>query len=265
MEKLWKLQKELDFYKKVMVAFSGGVDSALLLSVAREVLGKENVLAVTAKGIMISDSNYRQAVAFAKMQDISCLTVEIDNFDLPDFVKNRENRCYSCKKKIFQEVLKKGKEYGFLVCLEGSNIDDDTCYRPGKKAMEELGVISPLRNCGFTKKEIRHVAKELGLPVWNKPSDSCLATRFPYNMTLTKELFQKVEKAENYIKDLGIENCRVRVHGEMARIEIEQKEFNIFMSLSSEAARCIKLLKELGFQYITLDLEGFRSGSFDGN
>lgn len=263
MEKLQKLKEKISSYKKVVIAFSGGVDSALLLAVAKQVLGSKNILAITAKGVMTSQSNYNQALEFARLQEVKCLTVEIDNFDLPEFVENRKDRCYACKKKIFQEIMEAGKSFGFSVCLEGSNQDDDLAYRPGKKAMEELGVISPLKDCGFTKKEIRETAKILELPVWNKPSDSCLATRFPYHQNLTKEMFYKVEKAESYLKEIGVKTCRVRVHGEIARIEVEQKDFKLFLSLSEEVIACMRRIKKLGFLYLTLDLDGFRSGSLD--
>lgn len=259
MEKLNLLVSKLKNYKKVAVAFSGGVDSALLLKAAKIALGKENVFAITAKGVMIAEENYRETIELAKKEEIHCITVEIDNFKIKEFKSNQRNRCYACKKAIFEEMRKVSYIYNCDVCLEGSNLDDEQNYRPGRKAMEELGIISPLKDALFTKKDVREAAKQLGIVVWDRPSDSCLATRFPYNTTLTKELFYQAEQAEKIIKKLGIRICRVRIHEEIARIEVQKKDF---IKLIEETEFVLKI-KQLGIKYITVDLEGFRSGSLD--
>lgn len=259
MEKLNVLVNKLKNYKKVAVAFSGGVDSSLLLKAAKIALGKENVFAITAKGVMIAEENYKEAIELAKKESIHCITVEIGNFKTKEFKLNQKNRCYACKKAIFEEMLKVSYNYNCDACLEGSNLDDEQKYRPGRKAMEELGIISPLKDALFTKKDVREAAKQLGIVVWDRPSDSCLATRFPYNTTLTKELFYQAEQAEKIIKELGIKVCRVRIHGEIARIEVEKKDVIKLM----EETEVVLKIKQLGIKYITVDLEGFRSGSLD--
>lgn len=253
------LHSILKRYQRVCVAFSGGIDSTVLLAVAKEILGRENVIAVTARGIMTSQEAYQNAIETAKNIGISCITVEVDAFQVPAFVSNDKLRCYYCKKFIFEQILRIAEENGMKYILEGSNLDDAKKYRPGKMAIEELGVKSPLAKAGFHKSLIRALAKELGLPEWNRPSESCLATRFPYNQTLTKAMFDQVGQAERLIKQSGITQCRVRMHGEIARIEVPQDDFVKFV----EDKQLHDQIKMLGIKYITLDLEGFRSGSMD--
>ncbi len=253
---LKELIATLKSYQKVCVAFSGGVDSSLILAAAMEALGKDNVMAVTAKGIMTSEEAYQTAVNTALDLNANLMTVEIDAFLVPAFVNNSTDRCYHCKKAIFTKMVELSKNNGFDVMVEGSNLDDKSKYRPGKKAIEELGVKSPLSN--FSKEEIRTMAKELSLPVWKRPSESCYATRFPYETTLTREMFAQVAKAEEVIKKAGVTQCRVRVHGEIARVEVLLSEMEIVIK-----SKLYESLKELGFKYVTLDLGGFRSGSMD--
>ncbi|HEX3077009.1 MAG TPA: ATP-dependent sacrificial sulfur transferase LarE [Lachnospiraceae bacterium] len=246
-------------FGKVCIAFSGGVDSSVLLAVAKQTLGVENVIAVTAKGIMTSEDAYSNALATANEIGVDCYTVEEDAFTVPEFVSNDRKRCYHCKKGIFENMLAIAREKGFTTMVEGSNLDDESKYRPGKVAIKELGVRSPLAECGYTKKLIRNLAKQLHLSVWSRPSDSCLATRFPYDTLLTKEMFEQVGKAEALIKSSGIRICRVRIHGDIARIEVQEEDMPTLIGLPDIYGQ----LKELGLKYITLDLGGFRSGSMD--
>lgn len=253
------LRRILKEYERVCVGFSGGIDSTVLLAVAKEVLGEQNVIAVTARGIMTSEEAYQNAVTTAKNIGVDCITVEIDAFSIPEFVCNDKRRCYHCKKHIFIEIGRIAKVKGCVAVLEGSNLDDNNKYRPGKVAMQELGIESPLAKAMFTKEMIRTLAKELGLVEWNRPSESCLATRFPYDTKLTHELFHMVGQAEAIIQDAGISQCRVRLHDDIARIEVPHQFFEVFITDEKLQER----IKQIGFRYITLDLEGFRSGSMD--
>ena len=168
-------------------------------------------------------------------------------------------RCYECKKALMSKAIDVAKQNGFKNVLDGSNLDDTKQYRPGIKAKKELGIISPLEEVGFTKCDIQRSAKELEIKAWDKPANACLATRFPYGVKLSKEDLKKVEKAEEIIKKLGIKNTRVRIHGDIARIEVEEKDFEVILKNKNK----VEQIKKLGFKYITLDLMGIKSGSFD--
>lgn len=255
-----KLENELKKLKKVAICYSGGIDSSFLLFFANKILGKENVLAIIANGQMVARDDYDDAIKFAKENDFNLVELSYNAFDIEDFKNNTKSRCYSCKKNLMTKIKEEANKQGYFNILDGKNIDDAKVFRPGNKATQELGIISPLEKSGFTKSDIRRYSKELGIEFWNKPSNSCLATRFPYNTTLTEGLLKKVEIAEDYIKRLGINRVRVRVHDNIVRIEAEERKFQIILNNREEI---INKIKELGFEFVTLDLAGIRSGVFD--
>ena len=258
MEKLDRLREYLSKFDKLCVAYSGGVDSDLLMNVAYEVL-KDNAVAVIGDGIMLSRKDLEDAENLARKTGIKYYVVKVDVFSVNEFKFNDKKRCYYCKKNIMGEIIKKANELGFNTIADGKNSDDGKVYRPGAEAARELGIVSPLYEAGMTKQDIRQAARELGLETWNKPSNSCLATRFPYDTELTAENFAKVEGAELLIAQKGIPSGRVRMHGDIARIEVPEDRFNELIS----DRKLIEDIKNFGFRYVTLDLEGFRSGSMD--
>ena len=258
MEKLDRLREYLSNFDKLCVAYSGGVDSDLLMNVAYEVL-KDNAIAVIGDGIMLSRKDLEDAENLARKTGIKYYVVKVDVFSVNEFKFNDKKRCYYCKKNIMGEIIKKANELGFNTIADGKNSDDGKVYRPGAEAARELGIVSPLYEAGMTKQDIRQAARELGLETWNKPSNSCLATRFPYDTELTAENFAKVEGAELLIAQKGIPSGRVRMHGDIARIEVPEDRFNELIS----DRKLIEDIKNFGFRYVTLDLEGFRSGSMD--
>lgn len=258
MEKLDKLREYISRFDKLCVAYSGGVDSDLVMNVAYEVL-KDNAIAIIGDGIMLSRKDLNDAERLAKKAGIKYYIIKADVFAVKEFKFNDRKRCYYCKKNIMGGVIQKAKELGFDTVADGKNADDGKVYRPGAMAAHELGIVSPLYEAGMTKNDIRQAAKELGLETWNKASNSCLATRFPYDTELTEENFAKVEAAELLIAKKGIPSGRARLHGDIARIEIPKDRFSEFIA----DTELIDGIKAQGFRYITLDLEGFRSGSMD--
>lgn len=256
---LEKLENRLKELNNVAISYSGGIDSSFLLYVANKVLPKENVLAIIANGCMMSKTDYNEAIEFLNENKFQYIEIAYNPLDISEFKENKKDRCYYCKKNLMIKVKNTANENGFNIVLDGKNADDLKIYRPGNRVGEEINILSPLAELGFDKKSIRDYAHKLGIKIWNKPSNSCLATRFPYNTILTKENLKKVELSEEIIKNLKIEQVRVRVHGEIARIEVPKKDFNII--LNNENA--IKEIKKVGFKFVTLDLLGLQSGSFD--
>lgn len=258
MDKLNKLREYISEFDKLCVAYSGGVDSDLVMNIAYDVL-KDNAIAVIGDGIMLSRKDLDDAERLAKKAGIKYYIIKADAFAVKEFKFNDRRRCYYCKKNIMGGVIAKAKELGFDTVADGKNADDGKVYRPGAQAADELGLVSPLYAVGMTKADIREAAKELGLETWNKASNSCLATRFPYDTELTEENLKKVENAELLISKKGIPSGRVRLHGDIARIEIPKDRFGEFIADEG----LIDDIKKIGFRYVTLDLEGFRSGSMD--
>ena len=256
---LEELENKLKDLGKVAVSYSGGIDSSFLLYVANSVLPKENVIAIIANGCMISKNDYKDAIKFLNENNFKYIEIAYNPLDILQFRENHKDRCYYCKKNLMSAVKIEAKENGFDNVLDGKNLDDLKVYRPGNKATEELEIISPLAEAKFDKETIRKQAKKLGIKIWNKPSNSCLATRFPYNTILSKENLKKVELSEVLIKSMGIQRVRVRVHGDIARIEVPKEDFNIIL----ENDDIINKIKNLGFKFVTLDLSGIKSGSFD--
>ena len=245
----------------VAVAFSSGVDSTFLLKVAHDLLG-EKAVAVTALSGTFPQRESREAEAFCRAEGIRQIQIRSEELEIPGFRENPPDRCYLCKRALFTGILAEAGKAGCAWVAEGSNADDVGDYRPGLVAVAELGVRSPLREADLTKAEIRALSKELGLPTWDKPSFACLASRFVYGETITKEKLAMVEKAEQILLDLGFRQVRVRVHGDLARIEVDPEAFDRI--LSPEIAPFLnRALRELGFLYVTLDLGGYTTGSMN--
>lgn len=258
------LLSQMQEYAKedVMVAFSGGVDSSLLLKtavLAAAVTGKK-VYAVTMQTRLHPMREIEEAKSICAETRAEHLVIPADELQEAGIMDNPKERCYLCKKHLFTKMKEKAAQMGISVILEGTNEDDLHVYRPGIKALRELQIISPLAETGFTKKEVRELAAEYGLKEAAKPSTPCLATRFPYGTKLSYEKMKSVEEGEAFLKKFGLHNVRIRVYDRLARIEVDEDAFAEFLVYRKEIISC---LKELGFVYITLDLEGFRSGSMD--
>ncbi len=244
-----------------VVAYSGGVDSTLLLKAAVEVLG-ERALAVTAESETYPRREGGEAVRLAKELGARHRLIETSELAIEHFANNPPERCFYCKKELFGSLVGIAREEGLEAVLDGSNADDTSDYRPGMQAASELGVRSPLQEAGLRKDDIRQISRELGLPTWDKPAFACLASRFPYGERITAEKLLRVGAAEDLVRNLGVTQVRVRDHGEIARIEVSREDFDVVMR-SANRERIAAELRKLGYLYITLDLEGYRSGSMN--
>ncbi len=260
--KLAKLERIVAECGGALVAFSGGVDSTFLLSVAKDALGAR-LLAVTIAFPAVPAAEIRRARALARSLRVRHLVVRADDVaDMERFRDNPPDRCYHCKKAILSKLVSIAQALGFPCILEASNVDDLGDYRPGHRAVRELGARSPLVEAGITKADIRALSKKRGLPTWNKPSAACLASRIPYGETITREKLGRIEKGEAYLAKLGFGAVRLRHHGDLARIEVPAGEIPRLAS-GALRGRVAAKLKALGFRYVTFDLEGYRSGSLN--
>lgn len=257
--KLEQLKSNLKKMESVAIAYSGGVDSTFLVNVAQDVLG-EKAIAVTATSSTYPKRELEQAKQLAKNIGIKHVIINSEETEINNFSKNPTNRCYFCKKELFSKIKQIANEENINYVLDGSNVDDTNDYRPGIKALEEFGVVSPLKEAGLTKKEIKELSRKMNLDTWDKSPFACLASRFPYGVEITKSKLEQVEKAESFLHALDIKQFRVRYHNEIARIEVSKNDFQHILKNSDEV---VKKFKELGFKYITLDIEGYRIGSLN--
>jgi uncharacterized protein len=260
-DKIKHLKKILKEMESVLLAFSGGVDSTFLLAVAKDVLG-DKLLAVTAVSPMYPSFEIKEAVKIARVSGVRHLTVNLNSLSNKKVKTNPPDRCYWCKKEIFSYLLKLASENNIGYVIDGTNSDDKTDYRPGAKAVIELGIRSPLKEAGFTKKEIRQYSKKLGLSTWDKASLACLASRIPYGSDITDETLSMIDSAEEFLRSLGLRNVRVRHHGDIARIEVPEDEISILLKNKTRNA-VVKKLHRIGYKYITIDIEGYRTGSMN--
>ncbi len=254
-----KLKEYIKEQGSAAVAFSSGVDSSFLLKVAQQVL-KDKVIAITATSFSFPERELKEAVDFCKENNIKHFTIDLNQSEIEGFCQNHENRCYLCKKELFRRIRNVAEENNIKNILEGSNTDDNNDFRPGMVAVKEMGIKSPLMLIGLSKEEIRVLSAEMNLPTSNKPSFACLATRFVYGETITKEKLEMVDKAEQLLHDLGFYQVRVRLHKDIARIEVIPDEFEKVL-INREVIT--DRFKSFGFKYITMDLQGYRTGSMN--
>lgn len=259
-QKLERLKAILGELESVVVAYSGGVDSTLLLRVAQE--SAQQVLAVTATSPTYPQAELEQARKIAKSLGVEHMVVESHEMDNPYFCANPADRCYYCKSELFGRLKEIATERGFKAVVDGSNADDMGDFRPGMRAAREYGVRSPLLEAGLTKGEIRELSRYYQLPTWDKPAMACLSSRIPYGEPITLEKVKQIEEGEAFLRDLGLKEVRLRHHGPIARLEVNPAAFPLLITEGLKE-KIITTLKKLGFTYVTLDLEGYRSGSMN--
>ena len=263
MQEIEKKYEALKSYIKelgsVAVAFSSGVDSTFLLKVAHDVLG-DKCIAITVKSHAIPKREIRESLEFCDKEGIRHFVAEVNEMEIKGFRENPKDRCYHCKKEIFTNIMKIAEQQGISHVAEGSNMDDNGDYRPGMIAIAELGIKSPLRKAELYKEEIRQLSRMLELPTWGKPSYACLASRIPYGEEITPEKLELVDAGEQLLLNLGFQQFRVRIHGNMARIEVLPDDFGKLLDNREEI---VSSFKKFGFAYISMDLQGYRTGSLN--
>jgi uncharacterized protein len=261
-KKFGSLKQILKELESVVVAYSGGVDSTLLLKAAVDILGTENVIACISAGIVEPTHVLKRARKIAKDFGVRLQTIDADELKDPNFVANKADRCFHCKSHLCQELQEIAKEKGLKHVLFGTNLDDLDDFRPGNRAMKVFGVRSPLAEAGLTKKDIRALSRKMGLETADVPSSPCLASRLAYGLEISKKRLNQIEQAENFLRELGLIEFRVRHHDTIARIEVHPEDFKK-ISTEPNRTKIIQKLKSLGFKYITIDLQGFRSGAMN--
>ena len=257
-EQLKNIFKEMG---SVLVAYSGGVDSTFMLKVAHDVLG-DRAVAALASSETYPSAEVDAAIDLAKKLNIRLITLHTDEIENEAFAKNAPDRCYHCKQELFCKLNGIAAKEGLDYVVHGANVDDLGDYRPGQQAAKELGIRAPLQETGFTKDEIRACSKELGLPTWDKPSFACLSSRFPYGTPITSDALVQIDEAEKLLISLGFRQLRVRHHGTIARIEVESAEFPRLLEPEMRE-KIVARFKELGYLYVTVDIEGYRTGSMN--
>ncbi|SHK85641.1 uncharacterized protein SAMN02745136_03531 [Anaerocolumna jejuensis DSM 15929] len=260
-EKYKLLQDNIKSRGSAAIAFSGGVDSTFLVYAAHEVLG-DKLIAVTATSSTYPERELKEAIQYANDMGVKHIIINSEELDIEGFAQNPKNRCYYCKKELFTKIARVAKDNGVEYIFDGSNIDDTGDYRPGMQAARELNVVSPLKESGLTKEDIRELSRKLNLPTWDKPAFACLSSRFPYGTQITKPKLKMVEEGEQFLLDMGIRQIRVRHHGDIARIEVSPEEREQFFDIKVMDNISNKF-KQIGFIYVTLDMSGYRTGSMN--
>ena len=258
--KYLELKKYLLSLNSVAVAYSSGVDSTFLLKTAVDTLSRDNVLALTAKSHSFPKRELDESIEFCKSENIRQIVFESEELSIDGFSNNPPDRCYICKKELFSKIKSIARENNINAVIEGSNADDINDYRPGMRAVAELEILSPLKKVGLTKNEIRALSKQLGLKTWNKQSFACLSSRFGYGEKITVQKLDMIDKSEQLLLDLGFKQVRVRIHNDVARIEVLPNEIERVMQFKDTI---YSKFKEYGFRYVTLDLRGYRTGSMN--
>jgi len=259
-EKYERLKEIIQPLKKVVVAFSGGVDSTLLLKACLDALGHSNVLAFIGTSPVHPEKETGEAINIAQYLGADYVTVKTGEMENRVFTSNPAERCYHCKSGLLDQIWHVARERGLIHIVEGSNVDDEGDFRPGSRANAEKGAVSPLKAAGLTKYDIRELSRALALPTHNKPSFACLASRVPYGTKITVEVLKQIELSEEFLKSIGARQVRVRYHGRVARIEVEDRDFS---KIIKNRGLIQTRLKSLGFTYVTLDLKGYRTGSLN--
>lgn len=259
-KKFRQLKDSLSAMGSVLVAYSGGVDSTFLLKVATAVLGRDKAVGITARSSTYPEHEREAAIQMAKEFGFSHLLIDSEELEIEGFAANPVDRCYYCKQELFKKLVQIAKEKGLAVVCDGSNYSDLSDIRPGMNAAKELNIRSPLQEAELTKEDIRELSRELGLPTWDKPSFACLSSRIPFGERITIEKLKQVDAAEQYIRSFGIKQIRVRHHGEIARIEIAPHDFPMLLQHDT-AQKIAAKLKDIGFIFVTLDLQGYRTGA----
>ena len=260
-EKRDRLLSILKGYGSLLVAYSGGVDSSFLLAMAHEALNK-NLLAVTSASPLHPEWETREAIDFANVLGVEHMIIQSRIMNRADFISNTKERCYMCKKYLIEELLTIANHRGIQHVAHGANIDDLSDYRPGFIAAQEMGITAPLVDAGMTKNDIRRLSKQMNLPTWSKPPMACLASRIPYGTTITVEDLKMVDQAEQVLFGLGFAGCRVRMHGKVARIEVDTEDIERIIDLKTRSL-VVKKLREIGFSHVAVDMEGYCQGSMN--
>lgn len=261
-EKLRNLQQFLRSKKRVMIAFSGGVDSSFLLKAATDMLGRDNVIGVTGLSPSLPASEKEECAKLAELIGAQHMFIDTDELSDQNYAANNSDRCFYCKNRLFELLRPIADEQGIDCICDGANADDENDYRPGREAAGKWDVASPLKDTGWTKEEIRLMSKNLGLPTFDKPAMACLSSRIPYGTEVTAERLSQVEQAEKALRSFGFAQVRVRHHDEIARIEFSQSDFDMAMEKEMRT-RIVEAVKNAGFRFVTLDMAGYRTGNFN--
>jgi uncharacterized protein len=256
-----RLMQQLQGLERLLVAFSGGLDSTFLLAAAHEVLS-DRVLAATAEGVLFPSWEVEEAVAFAQEKGINHVVFPFQALEVPQFVSNPPDRCYHCKKALFETLMRMARENGIHRIAHGATADDLQDYRPGSEAAKEMGILAPLVDAQLGKDEIRFLSKEMGLSTWDKPSMACLASRIPYGHAVTEEKLRMIQEAESFLAELGLKQFRLRHHGDVARIEVAPQDMGRLVE-KAWRRKIVDRCRKIGFLHVALDLEGYVTGSLN--